>query len=548
MPRMLVDHVRMEEDFGQIPAKHSQRPYSLLLWLLVPLTLYLAINRQSLWIDEGYTVWFASHESFRSFFRHLMGTPGSPGDPQMLLYLSYMWVWIKIFGRSELALRAANIPFFLLLIGSAAWASRTLLRQPYLWVLFCLAPFVWFYLNEARPYMAVLAFTTTALVAMFAYVINPPKYRSWAPWCCLISALLACGSHIVGVFLIPLMIVFAFVTAATQAQFRHNLWLDWRLPGVCCLPAFAILGGFYAWASSYGVNMIRGQPGLLNLGVVAYEFLGFQGLGPPRDQARLGLNFALAAEYWPWLLLGLLAVTPIFMALFRTRPSKIAISASSSLVIGFAMAVAFSRHESFHVLGRHMAVFFPMLLLVTQFWLSKPQLHRAGRFITFGILSLSLAWGVSDLRMTLLPQYRKDDYRDASFVAQEKAQSTGADILWAADPHTAHYYGIAVMKNDQSSEIGPSEGLTLLTKSQATDAHNWSSDDIKQYFAASDKPVILVLSKAELFDNRHGWEVFVRQQKPVMIVQLRSFSIYEYRRDSSSLLRQDGNSASFALL
>jgi len=67
----------------------------------VPLTIVLAVTRQSLWIDEGFTSWFVSRASFKSFLRSLIGPP--PGDAQLLFYLSYMWGWVNIFGRSEVA-------------------------------------------------------------------------------------------------------------------------------------------------------------------------------------------------------------------------------------------------------------------------------------------------------------------------------------------------------------------------------------------------------------------------------------------------------------
>src|SRR5215475_10334783 len=82
-----------------------------LVWLVFPLTLALAITRQSLWIDEGFTVWFASHSDLHSFFKALIGSRGAPGDPQFILYLLHMWGWIKLFGAGELSVRAANIPF-----------------------------------------------------------------------------------------------------------------------------------------------------------------------------------------------------------------------------------------------------------------------------------------------------------------------------------------------------------------------------------------------------------------------------------------------------
>src|SRR5438270_7602376 len=99
-----------------------------LIWLVLPITFGLAITRQSLWMDEGFTVWFASHKSMADFFSALLGSPGSTGDPQLLFYMLYMWGWVKIFGQSELALRGANIPFALLLLGTLGWASQRFLR------------------------------------------------------------------------------------------------------------------------------------------------------------------------------------------------------------------------------------------------------------------------------------------------------------------------------------------------------------------------------------------------------------------------------------
>src|SRR5215475_9547200 len=71
-----------------------------LAFLILPLTFSLAITHQSLWMDEGYTAWFAAHSSLSSFFSGLMGgASGTKGDPQMVLYLVYMWSWVKGFGQ-----------------------------------------------------------------------------------------------------------------------------------------------------------------------------------------------------------------------------------------------------------------------------------------------------------------------------------------------------------------------------------------------------------------------------------------------------------------
>ena len=141
-----------------------------------PALLGLAITHQSLWMDEGSTVWFASHQGIASFFSSLVGSRGAPGDPQMLFYLLYMWGWIKMWGTSEVALRAANIPFAVLLLVTMRWASLRLFARSNAWLLLCLSPFVWFYMNEARPYIAVMSFSTLAVVAMLAYLMGPANY------------------------------------------------------------------------------------------------------------------------------------------------------------------------------------------------------------------------------------------------------------------------------------------------------------------------------------------------------------------------------------
>jgi len=69
--------------------------------------------------------------------------------------------------------------------------------------------------------------------------------------------------------------------------------------------------------------------------------------------------------------------------------------------------------------------------------------------------------------LVLLPQYKKDDYRDAASIALRTADATGAEILWVADPHTARYYGIEVMRDHRPIGIGITEGITLPIRRQS---------------------------------------------------------------------------------
>ena len=498
--------------------------------MLFPATLCLAITRQSLWIDEGFTVWFASHKSIASFFSALVGSPGAPGDPQMLFYLFYMWGWVKLFGVNEVALRAANIPFAVLIMATMSWASKSLLREANLWVFFCLSPFFWFYLNEARPYVALMAFSGVAIVSLLAYLMDPDQYRAFAPWCCLIALFLAWGTQIMAAFLFPSMAVLTAAAATGDLNVSRNFLRDWCKPVFLCSPAFVALGIFYIWASALGVNKVDARPGLSNLAYVLYEFLGFGGLGPPRNDIRKTPHLSVFVPYWPWLLIGVVILFGLGITLFRSRPPRIVWYLAASLFLGAAIALKISMIEGFQLLGRHLAAFFPLFLITLMLWPKHSFPSRRGRLAaTTSLVALALAWGTSDARLVFLTRYDKDSYRDASSIALERARLDGGRILWAADPHTAHYYGIQVVNGHHSAEIGENDGIDWCVKNQAIDARNWSSDEVSTYLDASTTPTILVLSKADLFDKNGAWSTIIKQRAPNSIARLTAFSIYEWQ-------------------
>jgi hypothetical protein len=507
----------------------SGRIISVLVWLLCGATLGLAITRQSLWIDEGYTVWFASHRSIGSFFSALIGSRDSSGDPQMLLYLFYMWGWVKLFGRTEAVLRAANIPFAILFIGTMNWASRRLLGQPNLSALFYLSPFFWFYLNEARPYVALMAFSSVAVVALLAYLVWPDKYRVLGPWCCLIALLLACGTHILGVFLVPSVVFLTVTTIWGDSKFRSIFVRDWYRPAILCSPAFIALATFYIWTSTYGVNKGVDRPGVRNLGYVLYEFLGFGGLGPPRADIRDNPHLSVFAPYWPWMLLGAVTLFGLWFFLFRVRPPKIVVRLLGSLLVGVAIAQVTSMIDHSEVLGRHLAAFFPLFLITLMLWPTRSFSPERSRLAVFApLVALGVVWGTSDARLVFMKKYEKDSYRDASSIVTARANLDGGKILWAADPHAAHYYGIQVMKGQRSAEIGSAEGLDWPIKEHAVDARNWTPKDAAEYVDSSSTPTILALSKRDIFDKNRGWDTLIQQRRPTEIARLAQFTIYEW--------------------
>ena len=491
-----------------------------MVWLIFPLTLALAITRQSLWTDEGFTVWFASHQSFHSFFASVIGSRGAPGDPQFIFYLLYMREWIRLLGTSELLLRAANIPFAVILVYTMSWASRRFFWNANLWALFCLSPFFWFYLNEARPYVALIAFSSVASVALLAYLIEPERYHATAPWFCLIALFIAWGMHILAIFLGPALLVLVAITTVRDPKRRQDFLSHWLRPMLCCLPAFLSLGMFYVWVSANGVNKPEGNPGITNLVFALYEFTGFAGLGPPRNDIRQNPHLAVFLPYWPLLLLGTVALVAAVISVFQTTPSRIVRNVLVAVAVGLGVALVFSQWEHFQVLGRHLAALFPLTLVIGMLPPKKRGSPPRSRVAGISFIALALVWGISDFRLVFLHNYEKDSYREACSIALARARQDGAVILWAADPVTAKYYGLKV----NPAEFGKRE----VGSGEAFLAAGWSADQARAYIAGSSAPTILVLGKADPFDYKRGWTGLLEEQPPAQIARLNAFSIFEW--------------------
>ena len=326
---------------------------------------------------------------------------------------------MKLWGTSELALRAANIPFAIVLVAAVCWASARCFERALRVDVLSLSPFVWFYMNEARPYMAVMSFSAVAIVAVLAYLMDHVITGYSLRGVSLVALLLAWGSHIVAAFLFPSLVFLIAAMAKQDPALRQGFLKDWLPASLFCLPGFVALGTFTcgplptAWISP-------GKPGGANLAFVLYEFLGFAGLGPPRNELRERLQPYMAAHYWPSLLICGAAAVAVGWLWSYVRPNRIARNLAGSFVVGIAIALTVSRVAHLRLLGRHVAMFFPMLLILA--------FSGKARYISAALTAVAIIWGISDARLVLLPRYAKDSYRAASSISMARARLVGGDI------------------------------------------------------------------------------------------------------------------------
>lgn len=502
----------------------SERPSSrtiLALGVLGGGLLSLAISSQSLWIDEGVAVRLAAQGSVKGLFLtlHRLNT----SDPQMPLYLVYMWVWTRVFGAGEAALRASNVPFALLLSLAFSWAAERLLGLRRLLLLAVLSPFLWVYMNEARPYVPVVALSTVCVIATTAYLVAHTRYGAKSPWFAAASLLFLCAWYMLGVVLVVAMVVMVALEVRRNRIPWGTVVNDWKLPALTHMPLFLLLGVYYALTLLRGSGGARGIPGVGNVTFALYEFLGFSGLGPPRTILRAHPHLLTFLPYWPWLCIGGLAALGLILVAAEALGSGWRRSALTSVLVSLgaagALMTAASGVAAFQFWGRHWAPLFPLFLLGVAQVLSVETARRrlaVLRRATFVVLLL--AWAASDIRLRWMPVYHKDDYRLAAAIALSAHRTLGATIAWVADGSTAQYYGLQA-DNVPMPDRWPVLGRCLF-------AANWTGPQVWELIEGNTGPTVLVLSKPDLYDRSGAWGSAVREFHPARIAAPNAFVIY----------------------
>lgn len=421
------------------------------VWLALSLGLLaFSVTGESLWIDEARTYRFSALSGFADLVQSVAGTPNS--EAQMPGYLLAAWISDKLIGPTEWAMRAQNY-----LWGALGlfffWRSAGRWRMPWMVVLFALHPFLWFYMDEARPYAMQIGLGAWMLDLLLRLerggALSAGVALEWGSMACLL-----CGASMLGV--IPLG--FAVLAA---------LWLAWS-GGICpSRGAWWIFGIFFMLLAGMGAyyltTLLRGAGGIVtetpawawsNLAFAGYEFLGLSGMGPGRADLREMVQSGwgnLPGQMLPWVP-GFVVLSAGWLAcLAGGIPGGGGSNRRAGLVIlsvvgaGLLLLLVASRMASFPFWGRHIsALLAPVLFLavlgVDSGRVSKIRwnMARAG-----GVLLLcGLAWSTAQIRFS--PRHQKDDYPSALSLAREYVEG-GRTVCWVADTVVPAYYGFDVV-------------------------------------------------------------------------------------------------------
>jgi len=418
-------------------------PGSLLLPVLASLGVgVLAVSSDSFWIDEGLSAIKAVAPSLGEAWRELRAEANT--NMHMLFYMAALWAWEKCFGSSEWALRSMNIPFFVLGV-TALWSAVPRASRPFV-LAFCLvSPFLWFYLNEARTYSMIFGFSAVATAALLDWLDRGEDPRfPWARWGWILSLSLAAltWTHVVGLVfeLAVAILVFTRVGWRGLPELLRKVWA----PMMFLAATNLALIGYVLWTKTQGVeaNPI-GKTTWLGIVYWLYEFGGFAGLGPNRNDLRIHPFASLRPYFLPLGLLGV-AWSAVLLGGWKNRRYAPDREQGKRLAVFLVLVpllifLVIGVWQNIRFLPRYAASSYPAFAVLASFllcrlWASGGWRRWAGLFLLTGL-------ACSSLKLRFSPTHVKDDYRSAANFIQQNRRS-GDAVWWAADESGARFYGL----------------------------------------------------------------------------------------------------------
>lgn len=260
-PAPRLDHSRLTRWQGLIARVTS--PVSADVWAIAGLVALaaviriLTIDNQSFWTDEALTA-YEARLPFGAMIHTVQHVETTPP-----LYFVLVWAWAKVFGTSEIALRAISTLAGIALVPIAFLSAKELASR---WAgviaaaLVAVNPFLIWFSQEARAYMLVAALTGAGFL-WFVRAQRDPSRRNLAWWAAC-SALAVCTHFFAG---------FAVAPEALWLLWVVRNRLVWGAVGVVALSQAAMLPFAFA-DTGHGTGWIAAVPRLNRIGSGALEW------------------------------------------------------------------------------------------------------------------------------------------------------------------------------------------------------------------------------------------------------------------------------------
>jgi uncharacterized membrane protein len=485
---------------------------SILLGLLVGA---LAVSNQSLWIDEAHSAAKAIQPSLAKWWTAMVQDKGS--DLQMPFYMLYLWAWAKLFGTSEAALRAANVPWFILGLVALLWAfpkepalsaSRMGRHRQFAVAAITLTnAFLWYYISEARPYVVLFAFSALTGACLLRLredsgsAINSPAWFQLF----LLGIVGVCATNLIAVpWAIAAGLAFIFWAGIGRALRTATRFPLSSAFAICALIALTC---YYLWSLRVGARASNvGQTGLPNLAFAFYELLGVAGLGPGRLALR-EQGGKILFEYIGPVILGIIAVLVLlsaaFIALRKNTTRRDLIFFGIAAILPLAVLIAGAVIGHLRLLGRHFAPLLPFLMILFAIGLERMWFGQQ-RWLRIAAIVAVIVFLTSALEIRFAPRHQRDDYRSAANLARS-AVTANEKVWWIADEVTGAYYKL------------PLDSPNLTLSANLTD----------NSLAGAPTPDLVCLSKSDIYDPRGKIDNYLREHDFKVTRVLPAFQVLE---------------------
>ena len=473
-----------------------------------------AISSQSYWIDEALSLIVAKSPNPSEAWRYAQAVSGS--TLQMPLYQIYLFLWHKVVGGGEWAMRASNIPWFLL--GQAAFL--VLLRhRPKLALTACMlaavSPILWIYLDETRPYIMQYAAGCWLVASMLRSLQLPAAAdpHSATPLSVVgAAAIVLLGSSLLGaVWAAGFLAALSWLWLTGQTISGGNLRIHRRALAAVFVVLAGVLAAYYLWTlGDAGRGYHLSGASLLSMPLLAYDFLGFPGFGPGKLQMRvepaLSVLRSLPALLPLAAILGLLCLFALLQIRRHSLNRRSVLAwiialGAPSLLIFIMFFVAGHKPLPRHFIPALPAVLLGLAALMQHAVSSKAVLWRAAAIL------LPILWLVSSLNLRWQPSHAKDNYRKASAIAAA-ALRADKQVWWAADSAAAYIYHTPVALEE-------TPGCAW-----AMQAPSW--DRIRSKFS----PDVIILSKPDIYDPHGAVARYAAENGFASALQLHAFTIF----------------------
>ncbi|MCU1398075.1 MAG: hypothetical protein JWN62_1184, partial [Acidimicrobiales bacterium] len=382
-----------------VPWRYRTGALAMFALCLIAADLRLATNR-GLWVDEAISV----RQAQLPFGQMLADMRNTDVHPP--LHHTLLWITVRIFGTSELAVRLPSLIAGVALVPAMAWTGRVIYDRRTGWVaagLAAVAPFCVWYSQEARMYALFMLFAALATGAQVV-AIRRGLRRDWLIYAVCTAALIW-TQYFAFLPVLVQQVGFAWVVWRDRApqdpvarDRRRALVRGWLMAtvliAVTLIPLLPILHGQFAAYTNRSDGLVPGQAGANSStigGAISIYAVGANLIWGIWGYHADGVMVQIAA-LWPLvMLLGLL-----LLGRGRSGPSVLLLGL---VVVPMAMlfVIGSIKRDLFEL--RYFSGAVPAMLLLGARLVTSTTRRRVAGITAAGVLTATMAAGLVDQQL-----------------------------------------------------------------------------------------------------------------------------------------------------